>query len=289
MNYILHILIIINIYVILSLSLNLLVGYTGLFSLCHAAFYGIGGYVTAILMVYFGINFFIALLIAVSIAIPLSILISAPSIRLKGDYFILATLCFQIIVFSIFYNWISVTRGPYGISGIPKPGAFGFEISSIPSYLALTFIFVVFISLIVWLLVSSPYGRVLKAIREDELAALSLGKNVTFYKISAFAFAASMAAVAGGLYASYVSYIDPTSFTLDESMLILAMIIIGGVGNIKGPIIGVILLTILPEILRFTGIPNSYAPNVRQMIYGLLLILMMYYRPQGVAGEYRFE
>lgn len=289
MNYIFHILIIINIYIILVLSLNLIVGYTGLFSLCQAAFYGLGGYITAILMVHFGMNFFIALLIAIVAVVPISILISVPSIRLKGDYFILATLGFQIIVFSILYNWISVTRGPYGISGIPRPGVFGFEVSSIPSYFVLSFIFVLFIALIVWLLASSPYGRVLKSIREDELAALSLGKNVTFFKVSAFAFTASMAAIAGGLYASYVTYIDPTSFTLDESMLILAMVIIGGTGNIKGPIIGVILLTIIPEILRFTGMPDSIAPNIRQMIYGLLLILMMYYRPQGVAGEYRFE
>ena len=289
MNYIFHILIIINIYIILSLSLNLLVGYTGLFSLCQAAFYGIGGYVTATLTVYYGMSFFTSLLIAIVMVVPISILISAPSIRLKGDYFILATLGFQIIVYSIFYNWISVTRGPYGISGISKPSIFGLEIGSIPLYFILSLVFVIIISMTVWLLTSSPYGRVLKAIRADELATLSLGKNVTFYKISTFAFSASMAAVAGGLYSSYITYIDPTSFTLDESMLVLAMVIIGGAGNIKGPIIGATLLIILPEILRFTGIPDSIAPNVRQMIYGLLLILMMYFRPQGLAGEYRFE
>jgi branched-chain amino acid transport system permease protein len=289
MNYIFHILVIINIYIILSLSLNLLVGYTGLFSLCQAAFYGIGGYVTATLTVYYDMSFFTSLVIGIAMVIPISILISAPSIRLKGDYFILATLAFQIIVYSIFYNWISVTRGPYGIPGISKPSIFGLEFGSIPLYFILSLVFVIIISMTVWLLTSSPYGRVLKAIREDEFVTLSLGKNVTFYKISTFAFSASMAAVAGGLYSSYITYIDPTSFTLDESMLVLAMVIIGGAGNIKGPIIGAILLIILPEILRFTGIPDSIAPNVRQMIYGLLLILMMYFRPQGLAGEYKFE
>lgn len=289
MNYIFHILVIINIYIILSLSLNLLVGYTGLFSLCQAAFYGIGGYITATLTVYYDMSFFASLLIGIVTVVPISILISVPSIRLKGDYFILATLGFQIIVFSIFYNWISVTRGPYGIPGISKPSIFGLEVGSIPLYFILSLVFVIIISMTVWLLTSSPYGRVLKAIREDEFATLSLGKNVTFYKISTFAFSASMAAVAGGLYSSYITYIDPTSFTLDESMFILAMVIIGGAGNIKGPIIGATLLVILPEILRFTGIPDSIAPNVRQMIYGLLLILMMYFRPQGLAGEYRFE
>lgn len=128
----------------------------------------------------------------------------------------------------------------------------------------------------------------LKAIREDELSAISIGKNVRRFKILAFAISSGMAAIAGSLYASYVTYIDPTSFNLDESIFILSVVLVGGSGNLKGPIVGTLLMILLPEGLRFLGIPDNIAPNVRQMIYAFILILLMRFRPQGIAGEYRF-
>lgn len=289
MNYLLHILIMITIYFILSLSLNLLVGYTGLLSLCHAAFYGIGAYTSTLLIMKLGLNFPLALIAGMAVSMLLSLLVAYPSLRLKGDYFVLTSLAFQIIVFSILYNWVSLTRGPYGIPGIPHPRLFGFEFGSLPSFLALSSALAFLVFLVLYRLSSSPFGRVLKAIREDEIAASALGKRIPSFKIWAFVIASGIAAISGSLYAGYVTYIDPTSFTLGESIFILAILLVGGSGNLKGPIVGTLFMVILPEALRFLGIPDTVAPNVRQMIYGVLLIALMYLRPQGIAGEYKFE
>ncbi len=139
------------------------------------------------------------------------------------------------------------------------------------------------------MLKQSPFGRSLQAMRDDELAARSLGLPVRLLKIESFLIASAMVGVAGGMYAAYVSYIDPTSFTLDESILMLSMVIVGGTGNVRGPIIGAAVLIAIPEILRFLALPDAIAANMRLLIYGLLLILMMHLRPQGLAGKYRFE
>ncbi|MEW6619777.1 MAG: branched-chain amino acid ABC transporter permease [bacterium] len=289
MNYLLHILIMINIYLILAFSLNLLIGYTGLLSICHAAFYGIGAYISTLLMVKLGLNFFLALPLSILGAMAISLCVSLPSLRLKGDYFILATIGFQLIVFTILYNWIGLTRGPYGIPGIPVPSLFGFEFSTLPKYFLLTLIIVAGSFFVIRRILVSPFGRLLKAIREDELATQALGKDVFRVKVLAFLIAAGMAAISGSLFAHYVTYIDPTSFTLEESIFIATIIIVGGMGNLKGPVVGTVLLLIIPEVLRFLGIPDSVAANLRQMIYALLLIGFMYFRPQGIAGEYKFE
>lgn len=289
MNYIFHLLTMINIYLILSLSLNILVGYTGLFSISQAAFYGIGAYISALLMVKLGLSFFVALPIAVFGAVLFSFFVSVPSLRLKGDFFILATFAFQLIVFDILYNWASLTEGPYGIKGIPNPGILGHFIDTPAEYFIFSLIIAGICFLFLKILLSAPFGRVLKAIREDEIAVQALGKNVIKFKVRVFAIASSLAAIAGVLYAHYVTYIDPTSFSIEESIFLLSIVLLGGAGNIKGPIAGTCMLLIIPEILKFLGIPDTVAPNVRQMIYGAILVIFMYFRPQGVAGEYKFE
>jgi branched-chain amino acid transport system permease protein len=273
----------------LSFSLNVLVGYTGLLSLCHAAFYGIGAYISAILTTKLGINFFIALPVAILGAVILSFFVSLPSIRLKGDYFIFTTIAFQIIIFYILYNWVSLTEGPYGIKNIPSPEIFGYSIVGPFRYFLFSLVITLLCLCFITVILKAPFGQVLKAIREDEIYAQSLGKNTNKFKIQAFAIASGLAAIAGVLFAHYVIYIDPTSFTLDEAIFLLSIVLIGGAGNIKGPIAGTFLLLIIPEILRFLGIPDTIAPNIRQMIYGALLILLMYFRPQGIAGVYKFE
>lgn len=279
----------INIYIILSLSLNLLTGYTGLLSMAHAAFYGIGAYITTLLMMKLGFNFFFALAIAIPGTMLFSLIIAYPSLRLKKDYFILTTIAFQIIVFTILYSSVGLTRGPYGIPGIPRPTLFGFKFDSMPSYFFLSSFFTLVIFILFNLLYNSPFGRVLKSIREDEIATKAMGKNIVNFKIWAFLIGCGTTAISGALYAGYVSYIDPTSFTLTESIFILSIILVGGSGNLKGPIIGTIFMVILPEIIRFLGLPDTIAPNVRQMIYGALLVILMRYRPQGFVGEYGFQ
>lgn len=289
MSYLYHLLTMVCIYSILALSLNLLVGYTGLLSTCHAAFYGAGAYISTLLMLKAGLGFFPALLVSVVGAFILSFIVSIPSLRLKGDYFVLATLSFQIIFYTILYNWVSLTRGPYGIPGIPRPKVFGYDIDSPLAYFLFSFLVALFCGWLLYLIGNSPFGRVLKAIREDEVSTAALGKDILRFKVKVFAIASAFAAIPGALFAGYMRFIDPTSFTLMESFFILSLIIIGGTGNITGPIIGTVLMIFLPELLRFLRIPDAVAANMRQIIYGLLIILVMRYRPQGIKGEYRFQ
>ena len=289
MNYLWHILNMLGIYTVLAMALNLAVGYGGLLSLCHAAFYGLGAYIAALLMVSAGLDFVSAAVCAIVVTAFLAFLISVPSLRLRGDYFVLATLGFQIIIFSILYNWVGLTRGPYGISGIPVPKVFGIRVDSVFRYVVFT-LFAGSVSLgILWLLTHSPFGRLLKAVRDDELATAALGKNGTMVKTVAFVLSAAFAAIPGALFAGYMRFIDPTSFTLTDSIFVLSIVVIGGAGNFAGPAAGAALLVILPEALRFLQVPDSAAANVRQVIYGLLLILLMRFRPQGLMGEYDFE
>jgi len=280
----------INIYIILSTSTNLLVGVTNLLSIGQAAFYGIGAYLTVYALM--TLNFpliptliFVFLFTAVS-----SLIIAYPSLKLKGDYFVLATLGFQLIVYAILYNWIAVTRGPYGIPGIPAPKFLGtFEISGIVPFLILSTILAVITVYSFRRLIHSPFGRVLKGIRDDEISVFTLGRDVTKFKVWAFVLSSGFIGIAGAIYAAYVSYIDPTSFNLDEAIFILVAVIIGGTGNVKGPIVGAVFVVVLPELLRFVGLPDSVAANLRQIIYGLTIIVLMRFRPQGIAGEYTLE
>lgn len=285
MNYAFHLLIMIEIYAILALSLNLVVGYTGLLSLSHAAFYGLGAYSSTLLMMHVGLNFFPALVIAIFITAVFSLCIAYASLKLRGDYFAISSFAFQVIIFGVLYNWVGLTRGPYGLAGIPKPCLFGFKVDTLPEF----FIFATLITGLViyfnYSLYKSPFCTVLKAIREEEQAVISLGKNVVRFKILAFVISSGVAAIAGGLYAGYITYIDPTSFTLDESIFILAIVLIGGAGNFKGPIVGVLFMLLIPEILRFVGLPDSIAHNLRQIIYALILILLARFRPWGIAGD----
>ncbi len=287
MDYIFHIIIMINIYIILTTSTNLLVGMTDLLSLGQAALYGIGAYLAVLALMVLNLSLISTLIFVILGTSLLSLLIAYPSLRLRGDYFVLATLGFQLIVFTILYNWVDVTKGPYGIPGIPSPVLFGdFAISGIIPFLILSSILAIGVAAIFYKLIHSPFGRALKAVRDDELSTQAIGRNVTSLKIWAFVVSSGFIGISGLLYASYVSYIDPTSFNLDEAIFILSAVIIGGTGNIKGPIIGAAFVVVLPELLRFVGLPDSVAANLRQIIYGLMIIILMRLRPQGLAGEY---
>jgi branched-chain amino acid transport system permease protein len=279
----------IGIYIILTQSLNLVMGYTGLLSLCQAAFYGISAYTVTLLMIHYQLNFFVALILAIVISSALSLIVAIPSLKFKGDYFVLATLGFQAIIFSILYNWVSFTRGPYGIPGIPSPSIFGFTFDEPYKFLVLSSLFALIIIYFVKLITESQFGRILKAIRENEIATKVLGKDTFQFKVKAFALSAGISAIAGGLYATYVTYIDPTSFTIAESLFLVVILAIGGSGNVIGPIVGSVVLIILPEVLRFLQIPDTIAPNIRVMIYALTLIILMRIKTTGLAGEYGFE
>jgi branched-chain amino acid transport system permease protein len=290
MYYLFHIIIMINIYIILATSTNLLVGMTNLLSIGQAALYGIGAYGAVLALMVFHWSLIPALLFVMIVTSVFSLLIAYPSLRLRGDYFVLATLGFQLIVFTILYNWVSVTRGPYGIPGIPSPALFGkIAVTGIIPYLILSSMLALFVVVVFYKLIHSPFGRVLKAVRDDELSTQAIGRNVTALKIWAFVVSSGFIGISGFLYASYISYIDPTSFNLDEAIFILSAVIIGGTGNVKGPIVGAVFVVVLPEVLRFVGLPDSVAANLRQIIYGLMIIFLMRLRPQGIAGEYALK
>jgi branched-chain amino acid transport system permease protein len=224
-----------------------------------------------------------------AVAVLISFVISLPSLRLDGDHFVIATFGFQMILFSIFNNWMELTRGPLGIPGIPQPVIFGWHVDTHLEFLALAAAFACFAYCVVYRITSSPFGRVLHAIREDEAFAKAHGKNTLYFKVTAFAVSAALAAMAGSLYAHYITYIDPTSFTVMESILIISMVIIGGAGSLWGPLVGAFVLVTLPEALRFIGLPSAVAANLRQIIYGSLLVIMMMFRPRGLVGKYGFS
>jgi branched-chain amino acid transport system permease protein len=289
MAYFLHILILINIYIIIAISLNLIAGYTGILSIAHAAFYGVGAYAAALLAVNYGAPFLLNLVAAMIVAGAVAAVVAFPSLRIHDDYLVIATFGFQMILFSIFNNWVGLTRGPLGIPGIPQPKIFGIAITSHVGFLILTGLLALAVYLFARRLVNSPFGRVLKAIREDEVFAQALGKNVIRYKILVFVIGGALAAIAGTLYAHYVTFIDPTSFTILESIFMISIVIVGGAGSLTGSIVGAAVLIVIPEMLRFLGMPNAIAANMRQIIYGALLVVMMMFRPKGLVGEYELK
>ena len=284
MDYILFVLVIINIYIILTISLNLIMGYTGMISVCHAAFMGIGAYVSTILMVTYHWNFLWTLPFVILFTIMISAFFGIASLRVKGDHYIAVSFGIQFIVMAFMVN-LSITNGSNGFAGIPKPEILGLRFQSNMSCFLLSF-FIMLLSL--WFttrLANAPFGLILKAIREDDLATEALGKNVVFYKVVVFVIGCTLAAIAGSFFATIISFVDPFTFSLEESIFISCLVIIGGSGNIKGALIGVPLLIAFPEVLRFLNIPSTIAPPLRQIFYGLLIILFMRFRPQGLLSE----
>lgn len=289
MEYLLHILVIAGIYMILTLSLNLIIGYTGLPALGHGAFSLVGAYVSTLLALRLDVSPWLGLPIGAVAAAIVGLVIALPAIRLKGDYLALATLGFAVIVYSIAKNWVAVTRGPMGLPGIPGFSFFGYQLTEIWAYLLLVTALVWFTAFILRRIVDSPFGRILRGVREDEVATAALGKDVNRHKIMVFMVGAFFAGIAGSLYAHYITFIDPSSFTIMESITILLMVVFGGMGSLRGSFVGAAVLVILPELLRFLGMPSAIEAPLRQMIYGLLLVLLMLKRPQGILGRYRLK
>jgi branched-chain amino acid transport system permease protein len=289
MDYLLYITTIIGIWVMLAISQNLVLGYAGLFSLCQAAFFGVGAYTSAIMYLNFGSNIFVSAIVGAFIAALIGAIIAIPSLRLKGDYFFIATLALQIIVFNLFVNWESLTKGPLGIYGVFRPQIFGVSLNTNISYFVFTLIFVLLCYYLSSRVCNASFGLTLKAIREDEVAAEAVGKNILKFKVLIFVFSAIWASLAGTLYVYFVGAVDPFAFELHESIFILSLAIVGGMGNLRGSVLGAIVLIAIPELLKFAAMPESIVHQVRNLIYGVCLILFMMFRPQGLIGEYRIN
>ncbi|CAN5197160.1 branched-chain amino acid ABC transporter permease [soil metagenome] len=275
MEYIFHLAILVCFYTMLAQSLNLAAGKTGLISLAHAGFYGIGAYTTALLSLHFSFSFWVNLPIAILISGSIALSVSLIALRTVEDYFIICTLGIQVIIFSIMNNWMDLTKGPLGIPGIPAIRLFGISFDNKIPFLLLS---IFFMAIVWWLLKNlsaSGFGKTLVAISEDEIYAQSIGKNVYLSKTIAFTLSAMFAAIPGTLYAHYISYIDPTSFTVNETIFILSIVIIGGMGRLTGSFLAAAFMILLPELLRFVGMPDSIAANMRQIIYGIILVIIM--------------
>jgi branched-chain amino acid transport system permease protein len=295
-------------FVLLSLGLNIVVGFAGLLDLGYIAFYAVGAYVYALLASpHFGLHlpFWVILPIGALVACMFGVLLGAPTLKLRGDYLAIVTLGFGEIV-RIFMNNLSdpinITNGPKGISSIDSIKFLGvdfgtasrigdFAVHGLIKYYYLLLVILLIVIVINLRLQNSRIGRAWEAIREDELAARAMGINTTNLKLLAFAMGASFGGIAGGVFSSIQGFISPESFTLTESVMILAMVVLGGMGNIWGVIVGAILLSFVPELLRYTVEPAQRALFGRQIIeaevlrmllFGLAMVVMMLYRPAGL-------
>jgi branched-chain amino acid transport system permease protein len=272
--------------VIAALSTNLLVGIAGIFSVSQAAVFGVGAYIVAYLTMNEIIGFLPATLIAAAACVVLNVIITLPSLRVAGDYFVVTSFGIQLLATAVFMNWTEGTGGAQGLAGIPAPVIFGFELASPREYLPLAAVAMLLSCLIYWLLMRAPFGRLLRAIREDEFAVAAAGKSVLRAKVEVAAVAGAFAGLAGALYGNFLSFVEPASFDLNVSILMLTMVVLGGARTLAGSVVGAFVLLALPQLLAFYDlVPNSIAGAVRQVIYGLLLIAFMMYRPQGIAGE----
>ncbi|MFA6507451.1 MAG: branched-chain amino acid ABC transporter permease [Treponemataceae bacterium] len=264
-------------YAILAGSLNVINGYSGQFNIGHAGFYCVGAYCEAILAVRLGVSFWIALPISGIAAALIGFLVSLPTLRLRGIYLAIVTLGSSEIIRLLFLNGNDFTGGPIGIKNIPSPYLGSFKISkSVDFYYIFLFLAALFF-LLTYRIIKSRVGRAWVSIREDELAAKSLGVETSFFKASSFMYGAFWAGIAGAAFAPYFKFISSDMFTLDEGFNILSMVIIGGQGTLVGPIVGSVIVNFLTEFLR----PIS---QYRLVVYALLIIIMMWIRPQGLVG-----
>lgn len=252
--------------IILAVSLNLIVGFTGQLCLGHAGFMSIGAYISAVITQKAGLPFIVSIFVGAIIACIFAALIGYPTLKLTGDYFAITTLAFCEIIRIVIMN-IDAVGGARGFTGIPKETNF-----------TLAFLFMVITVIIIYNIIHSSQGRAMLSVRENEIAAESMGINAFKYKMMAFIIGAFFAGLAGGLYAHYMGYIQPASFDFNKSIDYLTFVVFGGMGSLSGSIIATIVLTFLPELLRGLG-------EFRMLIYPLALIILMIFRPQGLLGD----
>jgi branched-chain amino acid transport system permease protein len=258
--------------VLLALALNLVMGYTGQLNLGQSAFFGIGAYVSTILIKTYGWNFWLAALAAMAASGVVGLALAAFAVRLRGHYLAIASLGFAVITYQVLLNWEKVTEGVRGIYGILPPPGFHNVVALF--YLVAGIAFIVYVLLDN--LVRSPVGETLRAIREDEVSAASIGVNPARWKAFAFAVCAAIGALAGCFYPGFVGTLVPDAFNIVESFTMMAMVIVGGMGTMVGPVIGAIVLTFLPEWLRGFG-------ELRLMIYGVALTVVVLFMPGGIV------
>ncbi|HTO51038.1 MAG TPA: branched-chain amino acid ABC transporter permease [Burkholderiales bacterium] len=274
--YVLHIAIVTGFYVILAQSLNLVLGYGGLLSLATPAFFGIGAYAAAILALRFGWDGTATLAVAALAGVATGIAIGFPSLRVSRHSFVIVTLSATLLLQLVANNWEDVTRGSLGLANIPAPRLLGVPVEGRTGWYLLSLAAAAAVVLVTHRVVGSRFGRALVAARDNEQLALAAGIDVFRTRLFAFALSGASAALAGALYAYFITYIDPGVFGFSVSETLLIMVILGGSGTLWGPVAGAVVFTALPELLRI-------APEVRSLLYGIILLLIVLYRPAGLA------
>jgi branched-chain amino acid transport system permease protein len=270
-------------YVVLGLGLNIVIGFGGMLHLGYIAFYAVGAYTYALLNYHFGVSFWLALPLGGIFSLLFGILLGIPVLRLKGDYLAIVTLGFGEITRIVLENWNEFSFGPSGIANIPRPPFFGIKLSLQHATIYIYYILValvIFTIFIVGRLKNSRLGRAWEAMREDDIACEAMGVDLTKTKVTAFALGAFWAGLAGVVFAAKTTFINPASFTLWESIVVLSLVVLGGMGSITGVVLGAFLLILLPEYLRAFS-------EYRMLIFGLALVIMMIFRPGGMITARR--
>ncbi len=287
MGYALHILTLALIYCIFAISLDLELGFAGLYNFGQVAYFGIGAYTSALLSIS-GIPVPLSALCGMACAGVAGFLLAFPALRLTGDYFGVATLVFAEMVRLFFVNEEWLTRGPMGLPGIPRPEWIGEGVASLPTFLLLTALLAIGVFFFTRQIINSPFARVLKVIREDEFVAQAFGKNVLSFKVKIITVGSVLAGLAGAFWAHYITFISPSDFTINETILVLLCVVLGGKGTSWGPVLGAFLVVATGEIIRFLPIPTEWGRFVaplQGMVYGAVLVAIMMKRPGGIISE----
>jgi branched-chain amino acid transport system permease protein len=274
-EYDIHIFVMVWIFSLLVIGFNFIFGYIGQLSLGHGAFFAIGAYASALATLKWGVSFWIGLPFAALVAGVFGFVIGMIALRWRSHFFVIATICFNMIIYILILNWVSLTNGPVGIGSIPAPSLGGMAFSTKVHFYYLVFLFVLGALWFTKKVVSSPVGRAFAAIRENEPLAESVGISAYSFATLAFVISTAMAGMAGSFYAHYVTYISPEIDEFSVMISILVMVVLGGKGTVLGPVIGAVIFTFLPEYLRF-------AKDLRLPIFGLILILGIVFLPRGI-------
>ena len=275
-NYGVYLMTLVLVYLMSAMGLNLVVGYAGQMSIGQAAFFGIGAYHVAILM-NLGLPFFAVLPLAAGSCFVIGLMLGFPALRVQHHYLAFATLGFNVLIYLILRNEQSWTGGTFGLSGIPRPSLFGWVLDNNLAFFYFAFVSTILLALLLAWLLRSPWGRAFAALRDNPIRAESLGVNITAYTLLAFAIGAACAGVGGAYYAVLVQYIEPSTFNVPASLMMLLAVIVGGSGRFFGPLVGTVVVLLLPEWLRF-------AQNWYLMVFGFAVVALMIWLPGGMLS-----
>jgi len=279
-EYIAALLVLIGLYVILASSFNLIIGFGGLISIAHPIFFALGAYTVGVLSTQFEWHPVLNVAAGFVVAMLASFMLSLPSLRISGDYLLITSIGFQLGLLEILKN-LAFVGGASGLGGIPN--VVRHHRSLVFAAVALSLAVMVVAALRT--LVRGPYGRAIQAMRDDELAFLALGRNAMNIKIAIFAAGSGLAGVAGGLYAYYYQYVTPDQFQILQSAMILTMVVVGGMGSVYGPVVGAVLLLLLPEAITFLNLPSAILGPLQGVIFTSLVILFLFLRPEGLVSS----